>query len=64
MRLIIATRNPGKAREFEQMLRPLLNQPRTLADGLRPPMLPLSLRVKLPLARAWRGVMRRLRNVD
>ena len=47
--------------EFEKQLRPLLAQPRTISDGLRPPMLPFKLRVALPIARTVRALARRLR---
>ena len=47
--------------EFEKQLRHLLAQPRTINDGLRPPMLPFKLRVALPIARTVRALARRLR---
>lgn len=46
--------------QFDEMLRPLLNQPRTILDGLAPPLLPGRLRWALPLARAGRAVVRRV----
>jgi leucyl/phenylalanyl-tRNA--protein transferase len=46
--------------EFEKQLRPLLAQPRTINDGLQPPMLPFKLRLALPMARAAKGIKRRL----
>ena len=46
--------------QFDEMLRPLLNQPRTILDGLAPPLLPARLRWALPLARAGRAVVRRV----
>jgi leucyl/phenylalanyl-tRNA--protein transferase len=45
---------------FEKKLRPLLAQPRTICNGLVPPMLPLKLKLALPLARAAKGLKRRL----
>ena len=46
--------------QFDEMLRPLLNQPRTILDGLAPPMLPARLRWALPVARVGRAVARRV----
>lgn len=46
--------------QFDEMLRPLLDQPRTLVDGLTPPMLPARLRWALPVARIGRAVLRRV----
>jgi leucyl/phenylalanyl-tRNA--protein transferase len=46
--------------EFEEKLRGLISQPRTILDGLAPPMLPASLRWKLPVARVARAVGRRI----
>ena len=46
--------------QFDEMLRPLLDQPRTLVDGLAPPMLPARLRWALPVARIGRAVLRRV----
>jgi leucyl/phenylalanyl-tRNA--protein transferase len=46
--------------EFEAQLRTLLAQPRTIKEGLRPPMLPFKLSLALPMARAARGITRRL----
>jgi leucyl/phenylalanyl-tRNA--protein transferase len=46
--------------QFDEMLRPLLNQPRTILDGLAPPMLPARLRWALPVARVGRAVLRRV----
>jgi leucyl/phenylalanyl-tRNA--protein transferase len=46
--------------QFDEMLRPLLNQPRTILDGLAPPMLPAQLRWALPVARAGRALLRRI----
>ena len=46
--------------EFEERLRTLLAQPRTIKEGLRPPMLPLKLSLALPMARVARGITRRL----
>ncbi|HEY7118292.1 MAG TPA: leucyl/phenylalanyl-tRNA--protein transferase [Tepidisphaeraceae bacterium] len=45
---------------FEEMMRPLLTQARTILDGLAPPMLPAPLRWRLATARMVRGVTRRL----
>jgi leucyl/phenylalanyl-tRNA--protein transferase len=45
---------------FEEMLRGELNRPLTIADGLASPTLPGRLRCALGLARAVRGVGRRL----
>jgi leucyl/phenylalanyl-tRNA--protein transferase len=45
--------------QFDEMLRPLLHQPRTILDGLAPPILPAHLRWALPVARAGRAVLRR-----
>jgi leucyl/phenylalanyl-tRNA--protein transferase len=46
--------------QFDEMLRPLLDQPRTILDGLAPPMLPARLRWGLAVARAYRAVARRV----
>jgi len=46
--------------QFDEMLRPMLDQPRTLLDGLAPPMLPARLRWALPVARIGRAVLRRV----
>jgi leucyl/phenylalanyl-tRNA--protein transferase len=45
--------------QFDEMLRPLLHQPRTILDGLAAPSLPARLRWALPVARAGRAVLRR-----
>lgn len=46
--------------EFEEKLRRLINEPRTIADGMNPPMLPAKLRWGLSMARVGRAVKRRL----
>jgi leucyl/phenylalanyl-tRNA--protein transferase len=46
--------------QFDQMLKPLLHQPRTILDGLQPPLLPARLKYALPIARTARAVRRRL----
>src|SRR4051794_26504884 len=45
---------------FDEMLRPLLNEPRTILDGLPLPMLPARLRWALLASRAGRAVARRV----
>lgn len=45
--------------QFEQMIRPLLDQPRTLLDGMEAPMLPTGMRMRLKLARVIGAVGRR-----
>ena len=46
--------------QFESTLRPLLDQPRTILDGLAPPMLPRGMRWRLTATRVGRGIMRRV----
>jgi leucyl/phenylalanyl-tRNA--protein transferase len=46
---------------FEEMLKGVLRQPLTIAEGLPPPLLPAKLRYALPFARTIRAVGRRLR---
>ena len=47
--------------QFEEQLRALINEPRTVVDATSPPMLPMRLRCSLPLARLARAVKNRLR---
>jgi hypothetical protein len=49
--------------QFDQLLKPLLDQPRAILDGLAPPMLPARLRYALPVARGARSMRRRLGRV-
>jgi leucyl/phenylalanyl-tRNA--protein transferase len=46
--------------EFEEKLRKLISEPRTIVEGMNPPMLPFKLRWGLPVARAGRAIKRRL----
>jgi leucyl/phenylalanyl-tRNA--protein transferase len=46
--------------EFEERLRGLIREPRTIAEGLRPPMLPRGLGWGLAVVRLARGIRRRV----
>jgi leucyl/phenylalanyl-tRNA--protein transferase len=47
--------------QFEQQLRHLIQQPRTMQEGLTPPLLPTRLTLQLSLARLTRALTNRLR---
>jgi hypothetical protein len=47
--------------QFEEQLRTLIHQPRTITDGVTTPLLPTRLAWKLPFARITRGIKNRLR---
>ncbi len=47
--------------EFEARLRKLIGEPRTILDGMTPPMLPGRLRWQMPLARLGRSFSHRLK---
>jgi leucyl/phenylalanyl-tRNA---protein transferase len=46
--------------QFETKLRAMIAEPRTIADGLTPPMLPARVAWRLPVARAARAIGKRL----